>query len=221
MRILVVAESTPERRALRKRLKNLGHQCAVAADGATAWAMLCGDVDVVVSDWHLRDVDGPELCRRVRAHGGPAYTYFILLTAADDKAQVRRGMQAGADDCLAKPCDPEALEMALIAAARLSALHREQRDAQIQQARLEGVRLAARTMRHELGNKLAVTILYNERLAQEADGSTELHAAAAKALRSVREAASIMEQLGRITHVDVINWGPGARPTLQLMGAPA
>jgi DNA-binding response OmpR family regulator len=220
MRILVAADSTLERRALRNSLQKLGHECLLAPDGAAASAILAAaDVDVVVGDWQLPDLDGLELCRRVRAQSGPGYTYVILLTA--DRAQARQAMEAGADDYLTRPFDAEALEIALIAAARISALHREQRAAQLQQGRLEGVRLAARTMRHELGNKLAVTVLYNELLAEQADGSAELHTAATKALRSVREAASLMEQLGRVTHLDLINWGPEAHPTLELVAATA
>ncbi|HLH23253.1 MAG TPA: response regulator [Chloroflexota bacterium] len=222
MRVLLVTGDVVEQRALRSILGQLGHEATVAADGATAEDVLAAEtVDVVIGDWQLPDVDGIELCRRVRARHDRDYTYFILLTAGGDRSQARRGMEAGADDYLAKPLDAEALDIALIAAARISALHREQRAAQLQQGRLEGVRLAARTMRHELGNKLAATVLYHELLAERADDTTELHAVATKALRSVREATTLMDQLGRVTRLDVINWGPDAHSTLELVGARA
>jgi len=222
LRVLLVTGDVVEQRALRSILGQLGHEATVAADGATAEDVLAAEtVDVVIGDWQLPDVDGIELCRRVRARHDRDYTYFILLTAGGDRSQARRGMEAGADDYLAKPLDAEALDIALIAAARISALHREQRAAQLQQGRLEGVRLAARTMRHELGNKLAATVLYHELLAERADDTTELHAVATKALRSVREATTLMDQLGRVTRLDVINWGPDAHSTLELVGARA
>ncbi|HEY7060632.1 MAG TPA: response regulator [Chloroflexota bacterium] len=222
MRILVVAASTVERRALRNHVKQAGHACLVAADGLAAWDLLAdGDVDVVISGRELPGLDGLALCRRLRATESGRDTYFIVLTARDDKAQAREGLEAGADDYLPLPLDPEELAMSLIAAARLVALHREQREAQLAQGRVEGVRLAARTMRHELGNKLAVTALYNELLVDEAGASPDLQTTATKALRSVREAVGIMEKLGRVTHVELTNWGADARPTLELAAATA
>ncbi len=222
MRILVVAQSILERRALCNKLKRLGHQCRAAADGATASAVLAaGGVDVVISDWQLPDLDGLELCRRVRADEAAEYTYVIILTPTDDRTQARWALEAGADDYLAKPFDAEALEIAMIAAARLSALHREQQAAQRQAGRLEGVRLAARTMRHELGNKLAVTVLFNELLTEQVDASTELYTAAVKALHSAREAAQIMDQLGRVTQPELIEWGADVSPTLRVVAASA
>jgi sigma-B regulation protein RsbU (phosphoserine phosphatase) len=86
--------------------------------------------EVVVSDWVMPRMDGEELCRRIREDPDAPYTYFVMLTALEGKEHVLRGMQAGVDDFLAKPLDRQDLEMRLIAASRVTALHRRVKEQQ-------------------------------------------------------------------------------------------
>jgi two-component system chemotaxis response regulator CheY len=79
--------------------------------------------EVVISDWMMPGMDGPELCRKVRAKDVAPYPYFILLTSLDDRERVVEGMQAGADDYLTKTFGHDELQARLIAAARVTALH--------------------------------------------------------------------------------------------------
>ena len=85
-------------------------------------------------------MNGVELCRCVRRQAGAPYTYFILLTALGDAEHRIAGMQAGADDYLPKPFDLADMQATLIAAERVTALHRR-REALLRQAR----RFAAET----------------------------------------------------------------------------
>jgi DNA-binding response OmpR family regulator len=62
---------------------------------------------LVITDWLMPDFSGVELCQRVRVESQGSYTYVILLTGISDKAQVVKGLLAGADDYLTKPCHPE------------------------------------------------------------------------------------------------------------------
>jgi CheY-like chemotaxis protein len=82
--------------------------------------------DVVVSDWMMQGLDGVELCRRVRSRFGAPYTYFILLTALGDTEHRLAGIQAGADDYVAKPFSLDDIEARLVAAERVTAMHRRQ-----------------------------------------------------------------------------------------------
>src|SRR5919205_4122764 len=126
MRLLIAEDSEIERLVLRETIEGLGHQCLVAADGAEAWDLFQRNgADVVVTDWLMPRLEGPELCRRVRAHPGAPYTYLILLTALDDKESTLAGMAAGADDYLTKPLDIDELEARLVAAARVTSLHQQ------------------------------------------------------------------------------------------------
>ena len=90
--------------------------------------------DVVVSDWMMPRLDGVQFCRRVRSRLGAPYTYFILLTALSDSEHRIAGMQAGADDYLAKPFSLIDIEARLIAAERVTVLHRR-REALLRLAR--------------------------------------------------------------------------------------
>src|ERR687886_2206139 len=103
MRLLIAEDSEIERMILRETIEGLGHECLVASDGAEAWELFQRTgADVVITDWLMPRLEGPELCRRVRAHPGSPYTYVILLTVLDDPPHTLAGMEAGADDYLTK-----------------------------------------------------------------------------------------------------------------------
>jgi diguanylate cyclase (GGDEF)-like protein len=126
MRVLVVDDDAVTRRILQVAIKRLGYECLLANDGNAGWAVAEREVvDAIISDWTMPGLDGLELCRRVRAQSTSAYTYFILLTANDAKSHFLAGMQAGADDYLRKPPDPDELQVRLAAASRITQLHRQ------------------------------------------------------------------------------------------------
>ncbi len=151
MRVLIAEDEPVPRLILQSALEKFGHECLVAEDGLKAWEIFQNtrEVDVVISDWIMPSVDGLELCRRIRAAEKDGYTYFIFLTALGDKGHLLRGMQEGADDYLAKPLDPEELQVRMIAATRVTSLHRqltEQKAAMFEQARRDPLT--------QLGNRL-------------------------------------------------------------------
>ena len=125
MRVLVAEDSALTRAMLSNALKSMGHECLVAADGDEAWAIFQeSGADVIISDRLMPGLDGLELCRRVREHPGVPYTYFVFLTALTHKSEVLEGMHEGADDYLTKPLDLDELRARLIAAERVTSLHR-------------------------------------------------------------------------------------------------
>ncbi|HEV7663504.1 MAG TPA: diguanylate cyclase [Chloroflexota bacterium] len=124
MKVLVVEDGRTTRMMLKSAVERLGHECLTAADGDEAWELFRAQgADVIISDWLMPGMEGPDLCRLVRAHNGP-YTYFVLLTAFGDRNHALEGMQAGADDYLAKTLDVDDLHLRLIAAERVSGLHK-------------------------------------------------------------------------------------------------
>lgn len=121
MNILTVEDDPVARKILRQLLRKLGHEVIEAVDGEEAWLRLqSGGVRVVVSDWTMPLLDGLELCRRVRGRIGADYVYFILLTGntASEENQ-RAAAEAGVDDFLTKPLDPQELWMRLRVAERI------------------------------------------------------------------------------------------------------
>ena len=99
---------------------------AVTEDGDSAWQHLQQHpVDVLLTDWMMPGLDGPELCRRLRSDVTATYTYIVLITSLSDPSEVLAGMRAGADDYLAKPVDPLQVETRLVVAQRVTALHNQ------------------------------------------------------------------------------------------------
>ena len=121
MNILAVEDDILARKIICRSLRRLGHEVIEAADGEEAWTRLqAGNVRVVVCDWMMPRLDGLELCRRIRARLGAEYVYFILLTgnsASDDNQ--RTAAEAGVDDFLTKPLDPQEMWMRLRVAERI------------------------------------------------------------------------------------------------------
>ena len=116
-------------------VSELGHTSATARNGAEALQLFRRrGADVVVSDWMMPGMDGAQLCRCLRAETDAPYAYFIMLTALGDVEHRRAGMEAGADDYLAKPFKIDEIEARLIAAERVTRLHRR-REALLRQAR--------------------------------------------------------------------------------------
>ncbi len=128
MQTLVVEDSPVYRQILASHLEEWGFPFTIAKDGAGAWALLQqpDSPKLVLLDWVLPDIDGIELCRRIRlASTANSYSYVILLTGKDGKGDMLEAMQAGADDYLAKPFDQLELKARLLVGKRIVDLHRE------------------------------------------------------------------------------------------------
>jgi DNA-binding response OmpR family regulator len=102
MHLLVVEDEQRLCRLLRRTLEANRHVVDVAAEGETGLAAaLGGGFDVIILDLGLPDIDGLEVCRRLRDAGVP--TPVLVLTARDEVEDRVRGLDAGADDYLGKP----------------------------------------------------------------------------------------------------------------------
>lgn len=166
MRVLVAEDDTVSRTILRRAVERAGHEVVVAEDGEEAWRLYKADpdVDVVISDWMMPGVDGPELCARIRAEeeGTEQYTFFVFLTALGDRQHLLEGLRTGADDYLAKPLDRDELEARLLSASRVISLHRQLADGRAHLRELNA-RLFEQA-RHDPLTGLGNRLLLNENL---------------------------------------------------------
>lgn len=123
MKILALEDQPVAAMLLMAVLKSLGHEAELVVDGATAWNKLeGGEYRVVVSDWQMPGLNGLDLCRMIRKRGGD-YIYFILISAQKITKENRQlALDAGVDDFLVKPVDPEELGMRLHVAERIIGL---------------------------------------------------------------------------------------------------
>jgi len=152
MKILIAEDDPIARHLLETYLRDWGHEVVVTKDGAQAWARFqeCA-YDLVISDWMMPDVDGLELVRRIRSSDCPGYVYVMLVTSKSGRVDLVRGMEAGADDFIAKPFDHDELRVRLRAGERLIELEqgRARRNAELK-ALNAGLSSANRRMKQAL-----------------------------------------------------------------------
>jgi diguanylate cyclase (GGDEF)-like protein len=129
VRILIADDEDGTRLKLETLLEKLGYEVVVARDGTEAWELLQRDdaPALALLDWLMPGLDGVEVCRRVRRSGRLTYVYIVMLTVKGQKQDLVAGMEAGADDYLAKPFDVEELRVRLHAGERILALQEELR----------------------------------------------------------------------------------------------
>lgn len=130
MEILIAEDDAVSRKTLESFLKKWGHEVAVVKDGEQAWRALISDraPRLAILDWMMPGMDGIDLCRAVRQRGSDPYTYILLLTARSQKQDIVEGIEAGADDYLAKPFAPQELRVRIRAGIRVVELQEKLRD---------------------------------------------------------------------------------------------
>src|SRR5690349_9738602 len=108
MKILIVDDDELVRQTLEQTLRRHGHDVATAANGRLALEHLRNEpCQLVISDWEMPEMSGPELVRAVRSNAaGAGYVYLILLKSPDGTNHVIEGLTAGADDFVTKPFNP-------------------------------------------------------------------------------------------------------------------
>ncbi len=164
MRILIVDDDEIALAMLGNALEAAGHEVETAPNGRAALEILArSPARLVISDWDMPEMNGIELCRRLRAADHFGYVYIILLTSHDGTQKIVEGMSAGADDFISKPFDPpellvrvragervlslETRDVAIFAMAKLA----ESRDPETG-AHLERVRSYSRTLATQLAS---------------------------------------------------------------------
>lgn len=127
MRILIAEDDPVSRRLLEALLTKWGYEVIVTTDGMQAWEVLQQEdaPRLAILDWMMPELDGPEVCRKVRATESGTYTYLLLLTAKSQKDDVILGIGAGADDYVTKPFDASELHARLRAGRRIIDLQAE------------------------------------------------------------------------------------------------
>ncbi len=127
MRILIADDEPVARAHLEHLLASWHHEPIVVANGADAVAVMKAQdgPPVAFLDWEMPDINGDEVCRRIR-EGTDRPMHLILLTAARTSREDRlAGLSCGADDFVAKPFDPAELRARLAIAERVVSLQEE------------------------------------------------------------------------------------------------
>lgn len=130
MRVLVANDDPLARHAVCAIVRTLGYTVLAAEDGLQAWDIIQNqEISLLITDWQMPGLDGPTLIRRVRAANFPHYISCFLLTVRDQRTDRISGLDAGADDYLVKPVDPDELRARIATSARVIRLEQELRAA--------------------------------------------------------------------------------------------
>jgi PleD family two-component response regulator len=105
MRILIADDDPISATALGRALAPDKFDVTVVSNGTAALEILLRPdaPSLAILDWMMPELDGPDVCRRIRAEAPRADRYLILLTSRDAREDVVTGLEAGADDYLIKP----------------------------------------------------------------------------------------------------------------------
>jgi len=125
-RILIADDSRAQRKLLASTLRKSGFDVVEAEDGKEAFAAIrAHKLRMVLSDWMMPGMSGPELCRAIRDCDEDGYVYFILLTSKSERAEIASGLEQGADDFLTKPVSGEELRARINAGQRILDMQQE------------------------------------------------------------------------------------------------
>jgi two-component system chemotaxis response regulator CheY len=111
MLAIVVDDSAAMRRHLSKALEGLGWQVKSAGNGLEAMKLLetAPNCELVLTDWHMPEMDGMELCRTMRKEAKYSKVRIVMVTSDSVMSSVGEAMKAGANDFVMKPFTTEAL----------------------------------------------------------------------------------------------------------------
>jgi two-component system cell cycle response regulator len=119
--VLIVDDQAAGREVLEAVLDGQGYELAFAENGLSALAHAETLLpDLILLDVMMPDLDGYEVCRRLRSNPALAEVPVVMITALDDDAAIVRGLEAGADDYLAKPIRRNELRARVRSIARLN-----------------------------------------------------------------------------------------------------
>ena len=166
MKIMIVDDSEVMLRMLEGWLRKWNYDVVVARNGAEAWTLFQREpVTLLLTDWMMPEMNGLELIQRIRGMELPGHVYIVLLTGRNEKRDLVEAMEAGADDYVAKPVDPEELRVRVREGERIIRLEkrlvdqnrqlRETQSALVQSEKLASLGHLAAGIAHEINNPIA------------------------------------------------------------------
>src|SRR3989442_13154246 len=127
MKVLIAEDDRVTGEILARTLQRWSYETTVVSDGAQAWDHLrtATTPTLAILDWMMPEIDGPDVCRLVRAELPLANMYLLLVTAREGRGDVIAGLDAGADDYIIKPFDPDELRARVAVGVRVLGLQQK------------------------------------------------------------------------------------------------
>jgi phosphoserine phosphatase RsbU/P len=121
VKILIAEDEFTTRMMVQVCLETWGYRVESVTNGNDAWAALQKPdaPHIAILDWEMPELNGVEVCRRVKEMDIVATPYILLLTCRDSKTDIVKGFDAGADDYMTKPFNDNELRARVRVAERL------------------------------------------------------------------------------------------------------
>lgn len=190
MKILIAEDDSTSRTMLEAVLIKWGYEVSCTSDGDEAYAAFqqCDTPQLAILDWMMPKMDGLTLCRKLRKQERKDPLYLILLTSRGESGDIVRGLEAGADDYIAKPYDNAELKARVDVGRRMLMLQNEMRERE----KLQGVLEMAGAVCHELNQPLQVVSGFAEILLLDVDTDDRKY----KKLKTIKEG---IDRIGELT----------------------
>ena len=126
MKILIAEDDTPSRLMLQSLLTKWGYDVTSAKDGDEAWTILCEQEHphLVILDWKMPGIEGPEIVKRLRMRELERPYYAIIITSRSNKDSAASALNSGADDFIGKPFDNDELRARVAVGRRMNNLQK-------------------------------------------------------------------------------------------------
>ncbi len=129
MELLIVEDNKPTLHQYELNIIKFGHTVHTAKNGIEAWEKLeTIPVDMIISDWMMPEMDGLELCQKIRNTNFDHYIYFIIISSENNKKNIATAINSGADDYIIKPVDFEELRARINIGYRIISLEKNIKD---------------------------------------------------------------------------------------------
>ena len=114
-KILIADDALSTRLRLKKYSEVFGYKPIVVSNGKEAWDCWQSErPEIVITDWYMPVMGGRQLCQKIRESEGEKHTFIIIVTIIDKPQKVKEGLEAGADDFLAKPFNKNDMRISLL-----------------------------------------------------------------------------------------------------------
>ncbi len=124
--VLVLDDSLGQCRLLSTLLKKWGHRVTACQSPQEALKLAADpSISMILTDWIMPEMSGPEFCEAVRSLNRESYAYIILLTSKNGKSEIAHGLESGADDFVSKPVNAPELRARMRAGERIIAMQHE------------------------------------------------------------------------------------------------
>jgi DNA-binding response OmpR family regulator len=199
MDVLIADDDPVNSRLLEACLKKWGHRVVICSDGNAAWEVLkdASTPKLAILDWMMPGIEGPELCRKVRALEHGRLLHIILLTSRNAHNDIVGGLGAGANDYVIKPFAPGELQARVGVGLRVLALQ----DRLIQAERYRILTETAGAVAHEINQPLTILLGHLEFLELKFDPEDPVRTALDKVTAAGHRIAGIVKNMQAIRKV--------------------